>query len=346
MMRKYFYFITGLSVFVAFLIIGSIISIGGPGYANAIKLDEKRMQDFNEIRYVVDEYYETRRSLPASLEEALSATGRTVEILDPKTKKQYEYKKISKTEFNLCTEFSTDSRDVNQRSKGNDYINSYGYPSKENHPKGYHCISYDLYNDLNNYEDDLYDEDYYDDEYYDDYYDEETDEYYEEDSEPQASKVQNIKLNVAWQDRNDNVHYTLINAYLSDTLSYDGQDYGTFWVEKENDEMYLVLEVVARNLGTREFYVDTAKIMRLSKNGVRFEEDDYSETNLDGGDTETAYSMFIVDADESKIKLLFGDLQSPQTVDLDFATATESFGILDLQNGFKVQEEPSTSPEV
>lgn len=325
-MHKYYGGIAILSVLVGLVAIGGIIQTGGPFSAKNVKLDEERLNNFRAISTEINLIYSKTRRLPANLKYVDENKSKPLKLVDPETKKEYEYKILTANSYTLCTEFSTDSFEVSKKYEDYYFYDSNRYKNIV-HKKGYDCVTYDINNsssrNLNNNEEDYYDEI---DEYeFEDVYEIEAQDPY---------TIKNIKLNTGWFDKNDNVQYTLTNAYLSPNLNYDGDDYSA-WMDVNDNDVYLVLEVEVENTGLRDFYIVTEEVLRLEKDGKRLVEDDYSDSYSNDSSDQVAYSMFLVDKDEDNFKILFGDLQSPQSIDLNFNSAQEIEGSLDIYDGFE-----------
>jgi len=159
-MRKYYYFIGIFTIFVILIIIGGIAQTGGPNSARNIKLDEERINNFRDISYEIDEYYESKNSLPTDLQVLMQSnpSAARLNLSDPESKKPYEYKKVSNITYQLCANFSTDSKEIAAEYDEYDYYDRYS-ESKKTHPKGYHCISYEIDDlgydkEIDNYDDD------------------------------------------------------------------------------------------------------------------------------------------------------------------------------------------------
>lgn len=131
-MYKYYLFITGLGILVLALSVQVFSIAGTPFSQQLIKLDNNRLSEFNEIKYKIESYYSTNKKLPSDLKE-LKDLDSKLSIIDPKTKSEYNYKTISNSQYELCTEFSVDSKENTDRTYSHDKI-SYN--------KGYDCISY------------------------------------------------------------------------------------------------------------------------------------------------------------------------------------------------------------
>lgn len=146
-MRNYYIFITFLGIFVLGLIIGGFMVAGSPYAQKALAEDQKRVSDFASIQSSITSYgYSHNNALPVSL-SALKQQNSYLSIIDPVTKKTYDYKIPSPNSYQLCTTFSTDSHDKSSSSTG-------GYPYADNqivHKKGYDCISYTVTSQANNF---------------------------------------------------------------------------------------------------------------------------------------------------------------------------------------------------
>ncbi len=143
-MRKYYIFISALTVFVIIIVISGIIQSGGPISAKDIKLDEERLNNFREISYEIDDYFTTEGKLPKNL-ETLSENSSTKKLIikDPQSKKTYIFQPKTQYTYELCTNFSTDSKDISKRFESYDYYDDYGN-NKKTHPKGYACMEYEV----------------------------------------------------------------------------------------------------------------------------------------------------------------------------------------------------------
>lgn len=111
---------------------------GTPVSQQGVSLDAIRISNFNDIKFKVEDYYAKNGDIPQSLDQLTLTPEQTKTLLeDPETKTLYSYNPTSKTSFELCTTFSTDSLQTD------DY--RYQYPETNNsHNKGYDCIQYSL----------------------------------------------------------------------------------------------------------------------------------------------------------------------------------------------------------
>lgn len=134
-MFKYYISIALLGIFVLVLIIGGIIIAGSPISQKDIQLDNNRLQAFESIKYQIENYYTANRKMPNSLSDLSS----NINIQDPETKTNFDYKIIPPYSYQLCTIFSTD----NSKTATNNY-NNYGSDSAlyKTHKKGYDCLTF------------------------------------------------------------------------------------------------------------------------------------------------------------------------------------------------------------
>lgn len=133
-MYKYYIFIASLGVSVVVLSILIFSIAGNPFRQQLIKLDSKRLSEFSKINIKIESYFQTNKKLPSNLSE-LDNLDKNLPIVDSETKKQYEYKIVSNSSYELCTEFSVDSKET---------ADSYYDSQRTTHTKGYDCIPYTL----------------------------------------------------------------------------------------------------------------------------------------------------------------------------------------------------------
>lgn len=139
-MRKYYAFIASLCLLSFGLVAASIILIGTPAKQRALQLDEMRLSDFSMLSSEIGNYYVTYDKLPASLDD-LEQKPEYMRTTDPETNTKYSYKTTSDDTYDLCTTFSTASKD-NRRTLDIESNVPYPYSLDREHKKGYDCISY------------------------------------------------------------------------------------------------------------------------------------------------------------------------------------------------------------
>ncbi len=131
---RFFWF---FGVFSGVLVISAIILgfvVGGTPHETRLKkFDLQRTADLQEISSCIGSFSYDNERLPKSLDE-LKNNARyncAFRISDPETNKDYEYRTVSKTEFELCAEFTSSNLDEFQN------IDYYG--KWEKHDKGRMC---------------------------------------------------------------------------------------------------------------------------------------------------------------------------------------------------------------
>lgn len=101
-------------------IVGAIVAIAAvcvsvylnpPSAVKAHALDQKRLQDLQQIDSAVKAYYGNHHVLPVRLDVVESEDGLSLHSnwRDPVTHLPYEYDVMSKTTYQLCADFSADS---------------------------------------------------------------------------------------------------------------------------------------------------------------------------------------------------------------------------------------------
>lgn len=136
-MIKYYISVIALGIFVLVLIVTGVVIAGSPISQKDIQLDNIRIQAFNDIKYQTENYYKVNRKLPSSLIEIKS-----LNIKDPETKNDYEYKTQPPYGYQLCTTFSTDNSEIIDRSGYANYDSDSS--SYKKHKKGYDCLSFKI----------------------------------------------------------------------------------------------------------------------------------------------------------------------------------------------------------
>ncbi len=86
--------------------------IPSPVQEQTIATDQKRVVDIAQLQTSIDDYYQTNKTLPSSLDEITTNTYNTSTLLektDPQTKQPYEYTLLDQYTYQLCADFTTDS---------------------------------------------------------------------------------------------------------------------------------------------------------------------------------------------------------------------------------------------
>ncbi len=305
-MNKSYIFIGLLGIFICILVIASFLEVGSPLSKRALAFDQKRMSNFSTASYEIEYYYEDNNKLPDKLSD-LKREG-TEFILDPETNKPYDYKKVSETSYELCTKFSTDSKEVNAKKKKSNYYEDYDYGVKKDHKKGYDCIKYEIDKYLvgDNYPDYSYDEP-------------------SPALTPGPTSIKVLSPNSKWSSEDFDADITLTNAYLSEVKVINGD----YMVGKNS--LLVEYTVLNKSKATTFYGGDFGEVSIENKtNSISSESSEYISENKTG----KVYALFLIDKSTSNINMLVGDYENYTTVNLDFSKSSTVSGYLDLDKGF------------
>lgn len=125
--------------------IAALFVVESPTETRNRKIDEQVLRDFNSIKNGLNEYYKNNENLPDNLEELKDEVSylSADDFINPRTKKEYDYKLLSDREFELCSDFLASNTKE-------DLDNSRYLPySQWKHEKGYQCIEQKINNNVN-----------------------------------------------------------------------------------------------------------------------------------------------------------------------------------------------------
>jgi len=137
-MYKYYIFISILGVVVLTCLIVGFSLVGSPLDRKSRSYDNQTSYAFSSIKRSIEIYYLENKQLPASLDDLdLFDT----KVANPKTEEAFEYIQVDKTNYQLCTEFFTNSDDLPKE----DSYSYYGYRTDAlTYTKGHNCISFSV----------------------------------------------------------------------------------------------------------------------------------------------------------------------------------------------------------
>lgn len=117
-------------------LIGSFFFVETPTQARARKHDEQVLNQFSELDSAFNTYFAKYNKLPDTLVSGLTETPYLTadKYVDPISKKAYVYKKTANDAYQLCADFQTDNRNVNDQA-------TYIYSDRWPHASGYQCIT-------------------------------------------------------------------------------------------------------------------------------------------------------------------------------------------------------------
>ncbi len=128
------YLFGSIIIIVASLVFAFLV-IESPKEARNRKIDLQAIDNFNAINVAVDNYYVANKKLPENLQMLLALDNNVLleaQLVNPLSKKNIEYKPASDIQYDLCTDFLTDSIQ-------NEYRTQWKYKV------GYDCITMTVY---------------------------------------------------------------------------------------------------------------------------------------------------------------------------------------------------------
>ncbi|MDD4661662.1 MAG: DUF5671 domain-containing protein [Candidatus Pacebacteria bacterium] len=123
-LNKIFYITTLAIVLIG--LVSAFLIVESPTETRNRKIDQNILQDFNNIKYSIDNYYNKYQKMPQDLIDVQEDFN----IINPQTNEKYTYNVIVGTRYRLCTEFLSS----NLEKKYNYYDGTW------KHDKGYQCI--------------------------------------------------------------------------------------------------------------------------------------------------------------------------------------------------------------
>lgn len=141
---KYFAWVS--AALVVMVIISAFFIIGSPTTAKLMQLDQKRVNDLQEIQMQIVNYYQAKEKLPDNFEQLKDSISGFEAPIDPATKQNYEYIIVDakNLKFQLCANFDRENKmDKNQS------LYYYGISSQNwNHTSGRVCFDRTIDKDL------------------------------------------------------------------------------------------------------------------------------------------------------------------------------------------------------
>lgn len=128
------FFYGGLAA-VLVVFVSAFFIVESPFESRNRKIDQSIINDFSRIDSAIYSYYAENEKLPENLEAVLGEINfiREEYLINPVSKKKYEYNYLGGKKYELCTDFQTSNQDFN---------NGYDYYRDEKwlHDVGYQCI--------------------------------------------------------------------------------------------------------------------------------------------------------------------------------------------------------------
>jgi type II secretory pathway pseudopilin PulG len=87
----------------------AIVVTGTPGVQRQLRMDDRRVDDLQQIQVAARAYRERTGALPESLEALAAQPGVGLSMADPATSRPYAYRRLAGDRFSLCAVFATDT---------------------------------------------------------------------------------------------------------------------------------------------------------------------------------------------------------------------------------------------
>lgn len=106
------YILVGVGTVVVGAVIAGLMVLGSPAEERERRMDQRRVEQLEELSRVVDVYRAEHEKLPPSLDQ-LERDGRPAPgTRDPGTQQPYEYRVLEAEKYELCAQFQQASRTV------------------------------------------------------------------------------------------------------------------------------------------------------------------------------------------------------------------------------------------
>jgi type II secretory pathway pseudopilin PulG len=127
------WFLAVAGVAVTGALVAALAVIGSPTQQRAQRFDERRVRELAQLKEAIDEYAESEKRLPASLDVLRRDGGRAdLPRVDPNSGAAYGYRVLDTRRYELCAVFETTYRAEDSASS----------PTADAwyHPSGRHCF--------------------------------------------------------------------------------------------------------------------------------------------------------------------------------------------------------------
>ena len=94
-------------VLVVGAVAGGLMILGSPGQERVNRLDERRVNDLQQIERAVNLHWTREGRLPASLDELSRDAGIRISLRDPVTMEPYAYRPLEEKKFEMCAVFES-----------------------------------------------------------------------------------------------------------------------------------------------------------------------------------------------------------------------------------------------
>lgn len=105
---------TGIAVIL--VILAGFFIVGTPRQARLVQYDTQKVDDLQNIQYQIVNYWQSKGKIPETLDELHDPLTGFIVPTDPQTDEAYTYTKTGTLSFSLCTDFNSESLEMQVRS--------------------------------------------------------------------------------------------------------------------------------------------------------------------------------------------------------------------------------------
>jgi len=102
-------YIAGIAVLA--IIVSGFVIVGTPKELRAVRIDQERVSDLQNIQWQIVNYWQSKDTLPEQLSDLEDSISGYVAPTDPETEVAYSYEITGPLSFTLCATFATESRE-------------------------------------------------------------------------------------------------------------------------------------------------------------------------------------------------------------------------------------------
>lgn len=133
------------SILVFITLVSGFFIVGSPQHQRNVRFDEERLNDLQNIQYQVINHWQTKETLPTTLDQLADDISGFRAPRDPQTNQPFVYKKTGDLSFEICATFSTvqTEEEMSKLMHEFPYMDNYGNPVSYNwsHNAEFTCFS-------------------------------------------------------------------------------------------------------------------------------------------------------------------------------------------------------------
>lgn len=126
-------------IFITSIVAGFFL-VGSPAHQRAIRLDNQRVSDLQNIQMNILNYWTQKGSIPQNLKQLQDPMSGFIVPVDPSTKTEYTYRVTDVHAFELCASFSEATQDENASASRYTFPNNSGLSDVWTHGSGNVCF--------------------------------------------------------------------------------------------------------------------------------------------------------------------------------------------------------------